>query len=138
MTTELPRAVGAPLDAPVRPCVWIVSRHDAPAYWIPFLHEPVDALQDPEREVVRLHWPEELAAERENYTALLHAYHQACVDAANRANEIERLRGALLVAVRQNEHDMLMTGEELRACRAALAGPGPNVRGNRETTHDQD
>ena len=28
---------------------------------------------------------------------------------------------ALALAVRQNEHDMLMTGEELRQCRAALA-----------------
>jgi hypothetical protein len=33
-----------------------------------------------------------VAAERENYTTLLHAYHQACVDAANRANEIQRLQ----------------------------------------------
>ena len=31
---------------------------------------------------------------------------------------------ALMMALRQNEHDMLMTGEELRACRAVL---GPNV-----------
>lgn len=37
---------------------------------------------------------------------------------------IERLRAALLVAVRQNEHDMLMTGDELRSCRATLAGLG--------------
>lgn len=35
------------------------------------------------------------AAERENYTTLLHAYHQACVDAANRANEIDRLHDRL-------------------------------------------
>lgn len=55
--------------------------------------------------------------------------------ALNRANEqaeaFERgwyLRGdALEVAVRQNEHDMLMTGEELRACRAALDALGPTV-----------
>ena len=38
------------------------------------------------------------------------------------ASGIARLRAALVVAVRQNEHDMLMTGEELRACRAALVG----------------
>lgn len=31
---------------------------------------------------------------------------------------------ALALAVRQNEHDMLMTGEELRQCRAALAKVG--------------
>ena len=44
--------------------------------------------------------------------------------ANSQAEAFERgwyLRGdALEVAVRQNEHDMLMTGEELRACRAAL------------------
>ena len=34
------------------------------------------------------------------------------------------LRTALAMAVRQNEHDMLMTGDELRTCRLAL---GPNV-----------
>lgn len=28
---------------------------------------------------------------------------------------------ALKLAVRQNEHDMLMTGDELRSCRAAIA-----------------
>jgi hypothetical protein len=35
--------------------------------------------------------------------------------------EIEALREALKTAVCQNEHDMLMTGEELRQARAALA-----------------
>jgi hypothetical protein len=39
---------------------------------------------------------------------------------AERDAQIEALRDALAVAVRQNEHDMLMTGEELRTCRAAL------------------
>jgi hypothetical protein len=47
--------------------------------------------------------------------------------ANDQAEHFERewyLRGdALEVAVRQNEHDMLMTGEELRACRAALKEP---------------
>lgn len=36
----------------------------------------------------------------------------------------ERVRGlenALRIAVTQNEHDMVMTGEELRQCRAALS-----------------
>jgi hypothetical protein len=45
--------------------------------------------------------------------------------ANEQAERFERgwyLRGdALEVAVRQNSHDMLMTGEELRACEAALA-----------------
>ena len=49
---------------------------------------------------------------------------QALKKANDQAEHFERewyLRGdALEVAVRQNEHDMLMTGEELRACRAAL------------------
>jgi molybdopterin-guanine dinucleotide biosynthesis protein A len=31
------------------------------------------------------------------------------------------LLSALRLAVRQNEHDMLMTGEELRTCLAAIA-----------------
>ena len=33
----------------------------------------------------------------------------------------DALLEALKLAVRQNEHDMLMTGEELRQCRAAIA-----------------
>ena len=36
--------------------------------------------------------------------------------------ENEALREALEMAVRQNDHDMLMTGEELRQARAALTG----------------
>jgi hypothetical protein len=36
----------------------------------------------------------------------------------------EALREALEMAVRQNEHDMLMTGEELRQARAALTRAG--------------
>ncbi len=48
----------------------------------------------------------------------------ALAKANNQAERFERgwyLRGdALEVAVRQNERDMLMTGEELQACRAAL------------------
>jgi len=34
--------------------------------------------------------------------------------------EVERLRAALEYAVSQNEHDMLLTGDECRAARAAL------------------
>jgi len=34
--------------------------------------------------------------------------------------QIERLRAVLEYAVSQNEHDMLLTGEECRAARAAL------------------
>ena len=35
---------------------------------------------------------------------------------------------ALEMAVRQNEHDMLMTGEELRAARAALGDKTPTTQ----------
>ncbi len=56
----------------------------------------------------------------------------ALAKANEQAERFERgwyLRGdALEVAVRQNEHDMLMTGEELRACRAAL-GPNASLSG---------
>jgi hypothetical protein len=37
--------------------------------------------------------------------------------------EVERLRAALEYAVSQNEHDMLLTGDECRAARAALKEP---------------
>jgi hypothetical protein len=46
------------------------------------------------------------------------------------------LVAALAMAVRQNEHDMLMTGDELRACRAALDAVGPNVLVTGRGTHD--
>ena len=39
------------------PVAWRVRRHDAPKYWIVFLHKPVDALQDPDREVQPLYTP---------------------------------------------------------------------------------
>lgn len=37
------------------PVAWRVRRLDAPDYWIVFLHLPVDALKDPEREVQALY-----------------------------------------------------------------------------------
>ena len=33
---------------------------------------------------------------------------------------MEKMEAALRIAVRQNSHDMLMTGSELRLCEAAL------------------
>ena len=33
---------------------------------------------------------------------------------------MEKMEAALRIAVRQNSHDMLMTGDELRLCEAAL------------------
>jgi len=41
--------------------------------------------------------------------------------------EVAGLRKALAAAIRQNEHDMLMTGEELRAARAALGDKTPTT-----------
>lgn len=43
----------------------------------------------------------------------------------NKDREIAGLREALGTAIRQNSHDMLMTGEELRECSAALAYKTP-------------
>lgn len=40
---------------------------------------------------------------------------------ADLSGEVRELVEALRLAVRQNEHDMLMTGDELRVCTAALA-----------------
>ena len=42
--------------------------------------------------------------------------------------EVAGLRKALAAAIRQNEHDMLMTGEELRAARAALGDKTPTTQ----------
>lgn len=42
---------GTPTHAGVEPVAWRVRRHDAPNYWIVFLHYPVDAMADSEREV---------------------------------------------------------------------------------------
>lgn len=39
--------------------------------------------------------------------------------------EVEKLRKLLTMAVTQNEFEMLMTGEECRACRKALQEPTP-------------
>ena len=40
---------------PTEPVAWRVRRHDSPKYWIIFMHKPVDALTDPEREVQPLY-----------------------------------------------------------------------------------
>jgi hypothetical protein len=47
--------------------------------------------------------------------------HQLMQDKDHLRAENEALREALQMAVRQNEHDMLMTGDECREARAALA-----------------
>jgi hypothetical protein len=80
-------AGGSPLGGGLRPRVWMVCRHDAPGYWIPFMHEPVDALKDPEREVVRLHWPDDVAAERERCAKLCDAIARIGPEAAYTAGK---------------------------------------------------
>ena len=43
------------------------------------------------------------------------------IDAAVEMIErMEKMEAALRIAVRQNSHDMLMTGDELRQCEAAM------------------
>lgn len=53
------------------------------------------------------------------------ANHQSYTDEAKANARLfaaaSALLAALRIAVRQNSHDMLMTGEELRACEAAIA-----------------
>lgn len=44
----------------------------------------------------------------------------AAIESALR-DQRDELLSALRLAVRQNSHDMLMTGEELRQCEAAIA-----------------
>jgi F0F1-type ATP synthase membrane subunit b/b' len=67
----------------------------------------------------------ELRAEVERLRAANEATRNAGFVEASRIHgkEVERLRGALEYAVSQNEHDMLLTGEECRAARAALKEP---------------
>ena len=76
----------------------------------------------------KLHAKSAIAAELAHRDIEIERLRAALLKANDQAEEFERgwyLRGdALEVAVRQNEHDMLMTGEELRECRTAL---GPNV-----------
>ena len=49
-------AAAAKLEqAGAEPVAWRVRRHDAPGCWIIFLHKPVDAMKDPEREVQPLY-----------------------------------------------------------------------------------
>ena len=58
------------------------------------------------------------------WVAARDAQWQAYATAARADLEAEnkRLREALRIAINQNEHDMLMTGEELRQARAVLKG----------------
>lgn len=110
MEQNLP-AVGAPVEPTVRPLVEKLRERKQAVAWrrgqdtdYPTKWEPDVLCQQAANEIARL-------------TAALK-------QANEQAERFERgwyLRGdALEVAVRQNEHDMLMTGEELRACRAAL------------------
>jgi hypothetical protein len=44
----------------------------------------------------------------------------SCSEWQAQAERVRVLREALELAVRQNEHDMLMTGDEIRKCRTVL------------------
>jgi hypothetical protein len=47
---------------------------------------------------------------------------EAAADELRRLHEVNQaMLHALKLAVRQNSHDMIMTGEELRKCEAAIA-----------------
>lgn len=50
----------------------------------------------------------------------LDGYRELAEQANKAAAERDALLTALEIAVRQNEHDMVMTGEELRQCRDAI------------------
>ena len=49
------RVASVAASAGSEPVAWRVRRHDAPNYWIIFLHRPVDAMADPGREVQPLY-----------------------------------------------------------------------------------
>lgn len=56
---------------------------------------------------------------------------QECIDALELevrqlSEQAAALRKGLELAIKQNSHDMLMTGEELRQCEAALAAHTPD------------
>jgi hypothetical protein len=54
-------------------------------------------------------------------------FHTTGLTPSQLVERVKELEKALMVAVNQNEHDMLMTGEELRAARAALSKARPNT-----------
>ena len=49
-----------------------------------------------------------------------HEASEAIDAAVGMIERMEKMEAALRIAVRQNSHDMLMTGDELRRCEAAL------------------
>lgn len=49
-----------------------------------------------------------------------HEVSEAIDAAIEMIERMEKMEAALRIAVRQNSHDMLMTGPELRQCEAAL------------------
>lgn len=59
-----------------------------------------------ERRLVAFHAPGESIATDAELSAIL--------------KQLRRMEQALALAVRQNSHDMLMTGDEIRLCEAAL------------------
>jgi septal ring factor EnvC (AmiA/AmiB activator) len=63
----------------------------------------------------------ELAAAKADSDSMRQSLREAADTSAKLVAEVEALRAALEYAVRQNEHDIILTGDECRAARAALA-----------------
>ena len=106
MTTETTQAVGAPLERQVRPDVPMVER----------LREEADLCRNEGANDIA-HLLDEAVQDIDDLQkayALLFKAHGA------ERTRREQIGSALRFALTQNEHDMLMTGEELRAGRAAL------------------
>jgi hypothetical protein len=76
---------------------------------------------------LRATWPNAISDPDSRHLEAADALESQAAQIAEQAAKIEALRDALALAVRQNEHDMLMTGEELRACRAALLTGLPTI-----------
>ena len=68
---------------------------------------------------------QELSILRNPYGFDKDTIHRAQLEVCDEVEKLRKQRDELLkhlrIAVRQNEHDMLMTGEELRAANAAIA-----------------
>lgn len=65
---------------------------------------------------------EGLRAEKERVERNRDMWQSQCT---RQAEQLTNMREALRLAVRQNSHDMLMTGDEIRLCEAALVNEQP-------------
>lgn len=66
----------------------------------------------------------ELGRENASLREQIAWYEVSAQNLATVREQRDELLAALQMAVRQNSHDMLMTGEELRACEATIAKAG--------------